>query len=160
MINLKGEILTELGFTLHHRCDIINYEGPFCSLFQDEDDNYYFFDLVDDDSNNNRWMVYGTTLEQLVNFFDKKISLLDIVKSNSEFYFLDIRDYRENNNLLYASVRLEKITKVKYCDLPSQYLYDDNNYFFDKEQSEILIIEKIKLDIYKKIRTEKLKKLK
>jgi len=108
MINLKGEILTELGFTLHHRCDIINYEGPFCSLFQDEDDNYYFFDLVDDDSNNNRWMVYGTTLEQLVNFFDKKISLLDIVKSNSEFYFLDIRDYRENNNLYTQVSGLKK----------------------------------------------------
>ena len=71
MESLNGKNIKMLKFqnSLLRIVDVVNFEGPLLTLFQDTTtNNFYLFDWVDRDTLFNRWIVYRCNPDTLNQF--------------------------------------------------------------------------------------------
>jgi hypothetical protein len=124
METLNGKILDiQLQNSFVRVVDIMNFEGPLLTLFQDKNNNsLYLFDWVDKNNEYNRWLVYLCDPFKLKEYINGKISHFDLFMSNDSYcYKIDID---ENINWSQPQFILKK-------DLPASY-YPSKTSFFEK----------------------------
>ena len=57
--------------------DLMNFEGPLLSLFEDvKNGHLYIFDWVDRLDKTNRWLIYQTYPKKILDFIQKKLLIL------------------------------------------------------------------------------------
>lgn len=123
METLNGKSIERFNFknSLLRIADVVNFEGPLLTLFQDSiTKNLYLFDWVDRDISSNRWVVYRCNLDTLNQFIKSKISHHDLFMSDeSVCYLIDI-----DKNIVWNNS--QKIIKQ---DLPESYLPQRDVFF-------------------------------
>ena len=82
-LNGKNIEMLEFQSSLLRIVDVVNFEGPLLTLFQDiTTNNLYLFDWVDRDTLFNRWIVYHCKPDTLNQFIKSKISHYDLFMSD------------------------------------------------------------------------------
>ena len=125
METLKGKIIDNILLqNLFVRIvDIVNFEGPLLTLFENINKRHlYLFDWVDKDSQFNRWLVYRCNPTILHKFINEKISHFDLFHSDELYCFkVDIDKNLNWNNL----------QEIEKNDMPSSY-HPSKEDFFEK----------------------------
>jgi len=117
---IKGH---KLSLTLNKIADLLYFEGPLVSLFEDNKEKaYYLYCWCEADKNCNRWLVLGITKEQIQNYIKGKVSLYKIITTAESYFLCDI-----NNDIEY-----ENIYFIELSQLPASYIPDKDS-FFDSE---------------------------
>ncbi|MBL7785004.1 MAG: hypothetical protein JNM36_03805 [Chitinophagales bacterium] len=111
-INVNG-----LDFNPQKIGDLLYYEGPLLSHFQDasKPNEHYFYRWVDNDDEANRWLIFKATSQDLVKFFNKQFSELDLIAQNNAVTFLDLDD-----NLNSLGIYICAFENIPNDYLPSQ----------------------------------------
>ena len=73
--------IKSLEFKFIKKGDLIYQDGPILSHFVNNLNQDYFFYWVDCDDKFNKWMVFPVTKKELVDFFNKKLSVLAIISN-------------------------------------------------------------------------------
>ena len=124
MKKLTGVKINKLDFIPTKQGDLLYHEGPLLSVFKDRfSDNYYLYKWSDCDENSNRWLVFKASIPNLKAFFDKKISLRQMILDQPFSYFLDL-----DNQLAPHSIIV-----VPTQNLPKSYLPQQDSYFDEVE---------------------------
>lgn len=123
MESLNGKNIKMLKFqnSLLRIVDVVNFEGPLLTLFQDTTtNNFYLFDWVDRDTLFNRWIVYRCNPDTLNQFIKSKVSHYDLFMSDEPVcYLIDI-----DKNIVWNNS--QEIIKQ---DLPESYLPQRDVFF-------------------------------
>lgn len=132
-LNKKKDVHIKLQSLLVRIVDIVNFEGPLLSLFENkEDKQLYLFDWVDRDAQYNRWLIYPCKIDTIDKFINGKISHYDLFMANEEYFCaIDIdRNLAWNNislvekNMLPESYFPNKDVFFEECDCPNFYKLD------------------------------------
>ncbi|MGJ1404474.1 hypothetical protein [Sphingobacterium siyangense] len=122
--------------------DIVNFEGPLMTLYQDQKYfDLYIFDWVDRDDTTNRWLAYQVDAYALNKFVNKDIQHQELFESISDrpIYVVDIL----HGNLLQNSM-------IRHIGtIPEKYMPE--NIFFDEQDCPSL--DKIKNAIIGSLRS-------
>ncbi len=125
MIDLETYQIKKFPYTDHKRVDdIINYEGPILSLFVDESQDLYLYYWIDSDQNHHRWLISKVQTNLLINYFDRIITLKELLTDNQREYTL-IAD--QNNEYQFENSFL-----IRSALLPEQYLPAEDSYFSEQ----------------------------
>ena len=102
--------------------DIVNFEGPLLTLFENSHNkDLYLLDWVDRDSQFNRWLIYRCTPIMLNKFIKGAISHLDLLLSDEAYcYTVDI-----DKNLIWHNLQ-----KIEKRNLPDSY-FPEKDVFFE-----------------------------
>ena len=123
METLNGKIQSnfQLQNSLVRIVDIVNFEGPLLTLFQNiKNKHLYLLDWVEKDSTYNRWLIYRCEPRTLDRFIRGQISHYDLFMSDELFCFkIDIDKYLNWNFP-------QKIEKIK---LPPSYIPTTDTFF-------------------------------
>ena len=131
---LKGKVL--LDFTLQHRLvrivDIINFEGPLLSLYENPANGHLFlYDWIDRDEKLNRWLIYYCKPIKIWEYINQKISHYDLFDSKTGVcYIIDI-----NSNL-----HIDNAVRINRETLPDIYFPEKEAYF---ESSDCIQYDKL-----------------
>ncbi|MFN0049692.1 MAG: hypothetical protein ACKVOU_11270 [Cytophagales bacterium] len=84
--------------------DLINFDGPLLTLYEDGNNgNLYLLDWVDNDSQTNRWLVYRVKSIKVLNFLKRKISQFELFFQDTDpkYHIIDIhRDFKLKDSQL------------------------------------------------------------
>lgn len=121
---IAGKLIAQLPFQddLIRVGDLIHFEGPLLTLFEDsKSDDLYLYEWADKDDEYNRWLIYRALPELLSNFIQQTISYEEFFHAaiKNGFYIVDI-----NQKLEYCNPKF-----VEYEDLPATYKPDRESYF-------------------------------
>jgi hypothetical protein len=112
-----NKLLTRIG-------DIVYFDGPLLSLFENVKNGHLFLvDWIDRDESHNRWLVYRTDPVDLREFINGKISHLKL--------------FNERPNKLVYVVDIPLNGRITNCDLeelwsvPEEYLPNSDSFFED-----------------------------
>ena len=130
MDKIDGLNIAKLGFKPLHLGDFLFHEGPLLSHFIDENNphEHYLYKWADSDDSCNRWLIAKLSEEMLKDFFNKKISLRQIITQNAFVYLLDL-----DNDLTEKA-----ITIVNTADLPETYLPTQNAFLMKNNMNPTL----------------------
>ncbi len=134
MKRLSGVKINKLDFIPIKQGDLLYHEGPLLSVFKDAlSDNYYFYKWSDCDDKAHRWLVFKVAIKHLKAFFDKQISIRQLILEQPFSYFLDLDTYLEPINIALVAV----------ANMPESYLPEQDSYFeVDDFESYGLILQK------------------
>jgi hypothetical protein len=135
MKRLSGVKINKLDFIPIKQGDLLYHEGPLLSVFKDAlSDNYYFYKWSDCDDKTHRWLVFKVTFKNLKAFFDKQISIRQLILEQPFSYFLDLDNELEPVNIVLVAV----------ANMPKSYLPEQQDSFFDVHDFEnyALILQK------------------
>jgi hypothetical protein len=135
MKRLSGVKIDKLDFIPIKQGDLLYHEGPLLSVFKDAlSDNYYFYKWSDCDDKAHRWLVFKVTLKNLKAFFDKQISIRQLILEQPFSYFLDLDNELEPVNIVLVAV----------ANMPKSYLPEQQDSFFDVHDFEnyALVLQK------------------
>lgn len=106
--------------------DMIYYEGPFLSLYEDEIGRYFFYKWCNSDEVSNTWLVFEVSGEKMIAFYKKEMSLRDLVTTlwSLPVYLLHI-----GKEFLISS------TEILGKEIPVEFLPQKDS-FFDENQYE------------------------
>jgi hypothetical protein len=143
MENLLIEPLpaAKLSQHLNRIGDLVNFEGPIVSLFEDLRNNHlYIFDWVDRDKTSNRWIIYRVKAQDLWLYLRKEISYFDLFQSYSRgnYYVAHIGSF---TNGAYELFKLNELPR-KYLPNQDDYFEKNDCPFYDKIVS--FVIERLK----------------
>ncbi len=110
---------------LKRQGELIYFDGPLLSHWTNDIGEHYFYDWVDNDHLYNRWIVFKASDEILISFFNKEITLRDVIVSNETVYIVDLDTNIIANNILI--VDLKKLPKLYLPDKTSSY-YQERSY--------------------------------
>lgn len=117
----------KLSLNLEKIADLLYFDGPFVSLFEDnEKKTYYLYRWCDADKNCNRWLIFKANHKQIKNYIDGNLSMREIVMGTESFFLCDI-----NNDIEY-----EHVYFITCSQLPASYIPGMKS-FFDLELSGI-----------------------
>jgi hypothetical protein len=121
MEEIKCIKVSGLDFNPKKMGDFIYYEGPLLSHFQDitKPNEHYFYRWVDNNNEVNRWLIFKTSKENLLKFFNGVFTELDLIRTNNVVTFLDL-----DNNLNKRGIYLSS-----FEDIPDVYLPTDETFF-------------------------------
>jgi hypothetical protein len=120
MRRLSGVKINKLDFVPIKQGDLLYHEGPLLSVFKDAlSDNYFFYKWSDCNDKAHRWLVFKVTIKNLKAFFDKNISIRQLILEQPFSYFLDLDAFLEPIN----------ITLVAVANMPKTYLPEQDSYF-------------------------------
>lgn len=124
MKTLNGLKIQQLPFQLIKKGDLLAYNGPILSHFKTDDYKDFFMFWVDQNEVSNRWLLFYVSEENLKRYFNKKMSLRNLVFYHQKdfVYFIDI-----NTNIEYTN-----ITRKAVKDFPMEYVPGENSYFDEK----------------------------
>lgn len=106
--------------------DVIYYDGPLLSLFENEQEEPHLVLWCDCDDTVNRWMRIALTKEDYDSYIDGKVSLLTIIQKQKSVVFYEIFAKCEDNVF-----EERNFTEVLLEDIDPEYL--PTEHFFDKE---------------------------
>jgi hypothetical protein len=134
MKRLSGVKINKLDFVPIKQGDLLYHEGPLLSVFKDTlSDNYYLYKWSDCDDKAHRWLVFKVSIKGLKTFFDKQISIRELILEQPFSYFLDLDDQLEAIN----------IALVATANMPKNYLPEQDSYFDTNDfESYALILQK------------------
>lgn len=121
-----------LEFKLSKKGDLIYQDGPILSHFVNDLNQDYLFYWVDCDENFNKWLVFPVSKKDLSEFFNKKLSLLNLILNvyTGFVYLIDINDDIEYENIYTCNTN----------QIPEDYLPTDES-VFDEENYESYSVE-------------------
>jgi hypothetical protein len=125
----KGFKLDQFPLQLEHLADLIAFDGPLLSLFENHFGENYFYYWCDVDQHYNRWLIFRVNYEQLRSYLTQQISLHDLTQNPVDglVYCVDI-----DNEVQYQNIYLLRPT-----NLPDAYIPEKNSYYdFDTELDE------------------------
>ena len=120
-----------------HVSDLIYYEGPILSYFQDKDGESYLFSWVDCDVTFNRWLVIHTDFANILRYMRRDITLRSIVMEGGakNLYIVDID----------ADVNFHNLQSVRLSALPKEYIpATDVLYNYEPQNSEPEFLKMLK----------------
>ena len=82
-----------------------------------------FIDGVDFDDNSHRWLIFKSSEKDINAFFNKTISLWQMITKNTTVFLIDLDDELNKNQILVTTI----------AELPHSYLPVENS-FFKEEQ--------------------------
>ena len=125
MKDVEGLNKNHIDFEPIKMGDFLYYEGPLLSHFIDKNkpNDHYFFRWVDFDDDCHRWLIFKSSEKDIVNFFNKTISLLELITRNSTVLLIDLDDELNKKQILSTTT----------SKLPATYLPSINS-FFKEEQ--------------------------
>ena len=125
MKDVKGLIINHLDFQPLKMGDFLYYEGPLLSHFIDKNNpnNHYFYRWVDFDDDSHRWLIFKSSEKDINAFFNKTISLWQMITQNTTVFLIDLDDELTKNQILVTTI----------AELPLSYLPSENS-FFKEEQ--------------------------
>jgi predicted flap endonuclease-1-like 5' DNA nuclease len=125
MDDIKGLIISKLGFKPLKLGDFLFHEGPLVSHFVDSSNlkEHYLYKWCDSDALCNRWMIAKCSEDLLTDFLNNKITLRGIINANAFVYIMDLDDNLDEHNILIANTQ----------DLPEAYLPTENSFFNEKQ---------------------------
>jgi hypothetical protein len=89
--------------------DLIEFDGPILSHFNDQKSKNYIFYWVDHDKVHNRWLIWKVDSHQLYKYLRKQISLKEfLLNPNKDFIYAADIDGQLNYQSVYA-IELENI---------------------------------------------------
>lgn len=137
MKEITGTTINTLDLKNFRRVsDLIYYEGPLLSYFQDKEGESYLFSWVDCDDTYNRWLIIHTSFNNVVRYIKKELSLRSIIHETSEenLYLVDID----------SEVNYHHLMNVRIGNLPDEYLpVSDKLYDYEPKNSEPEFIKKL-----------------
>ena len=117
---IKAINIQELGLNLEKIGDFLYHEGPLLSVFKDLfSDNFYLYKWSDCDEKANRWLVFKVSMHALNAFFDKELSLRQIILDQPFSYFLDFDNALDPLSIVVVSTQ----------NIPKNYLPEQDSYF-------------------------------
>ncbi len=127
---LNGKILNNFNLdkVLIRIADIVNFEGPLLTLYENiENSRLYLIDWVDRDSQFNRWLIYQCHPKTLYKFIKKQISHYDLfISDENQCIKIDIdKNLVWRNPILLNKTNLsknyqpEKDVFFEECDCPN-----------------------------------------
>ncbi len=127
MKNLEKYKIPTLGKPLQYKGDLIYYEGSLLAHFTNVEDvnEHYFYKWCDVDEYCNRWVIIPVGIEQLVSFFKRGASLLELMQQPISAYLIDV-----DEGLNIVNTFICPINEIPYEYLPS------HNSFFNEKQYE------------------------
>lgn len=124
METIKGH---KLPLTLDKIADLLYFDGPFVSLFEDKKEKlYYIYWWCDVCQKCNRWLIFTINHRQIKDYIDGNLSMREIVLETESFFLCDI-----NNDVEYENVYF-----ITHSHLPASYVPGKKS-FFDIELSGI-----------------------
>ncbi len=136
MKKLTGVKIEKLDFLPIKQGDLLYHEGPLLSVFKDAlSDNFYFYKWSDCDDKAHRWLVVKVSVQSLKTFFDKQVSIRQLILEQPFSYFLDL-----DNNLDPLSIVI-----VSTPNMPKSYLPEQDSYFDAAEFENYALVLQQKL---------------
>jgi hypothetical protein len=131
MDDIKGLVISKLGFKPLKLGDFLFHEGPLVSHFVDSSNlkEHYLYKWCDSDALCNRWMIAKCSEDLLTDFLNNKITLRGIINANAFVYVMDLDDDLNEQNILIANTQ----------DLPEAYLPTENSFFNEKQYEKYAI---------------------
>jgi len=128
MKHIEGITLKSLSFSPKKLGDFLYHEGPLLSHFIDENrpEEHYLYRWVDSDDEVHRWLIFRVSEEDLLVFFDQKITLKTLILSRQTVTILDL-----DNDLNKKQIQL-----IPTEHLPENYLPSDASTFKEKFYDE------------------------
>jgi predicted flap endonuclease-1-like 5' DNA nuclease len=125
MDDIKGLVISKLGFKPLKLGDFLFHEGSLVSHFADSTNlkEHYIYKWCDSDALCNRWMIAKCSEDLLTDFLNNKITLRGIINANAFVYIMDLDDDLDEHNILIANTQ----------DLPEAYLPTENSFFNEKQ---------------------------
>jgi len=135
METLKGFKLDKFPLKLEHMADLIYFDGPLLSLFENHFGENYFYCWCDVDDRYNRWFVFRVSYEQLRLYLMQQISLHDLTLNPVDglVYCLDI-----DNDVQYQNVYLLRPTNLPEAYIPSTDSYYDLESELEEEEKKAI----------------------
>ena len=120
MKKLTGLKINKLDFVPTKQGDLLYHEGPLLSVFKDHfSDNFYLYKWSDCDEKANRWLVFKVSIADLKAFFDKKISIRQMILAQPFSYFLDLDNQLDPLSIVIVSTQ----------NMPKSYLPEQDSFF-------------------------------
>ena len=120
MKRLTGLKIDKLDFVATKQGDLLYHEGPLLSVFKDAlSGNYYLYKWSDCDEKAHRWLIFKAAINDLSDFFDKKISLKSLISAQPFAFFLDLNDSLDPLSIVIVSNQ----------NIPKNYLPEEDSYF-------------------------------
>lgn len=140
MKEVKGLNINHLGFNPIKLGDFIYYEGPLLSHFIDRNkpEDNYFYRWVDFDDNTHRWLISKFSEKDILAFFNKEISLRQLIETNNFVTLLDLDDELNKAQILI----------VQTHSLPDTYLPSEQSFF--KEEHYHIYASQLKQTLIQK----------
>jgi hypothetical protein len=131
MKKLTGIKIQKLDFLPVKQGDLLYHEGSLLSVFKDAlSGNYYFYKWSDCDEKGHRWLTFKVSIKGLNDFFDKKVSLKELILEQPFSYIID----------LDIDINPSQITLVSVENIPHSYLPDSDSYFDEPDFEEYATI--------------------
>ena len=109
---------------LTYQGDLIVYDGPLLSHFNNEKGEDYLYQWVDIDNNYNRWLVFKC--ENFYSFFTVDITLRDLILKNDSVLIIDIDD----------DINIVNCWEVNLNDIPTSYMPTEKSFFNNELYSD------------------------
>jgi hypothetical protein len=121
MKQVVGIELEKFPLNLRHIVDLIYFEGPLLSVFENEFGDYYLYCWCEVDNLYNRWLVFRIHRNQLIQYLERKINLLELILHPVDglHYLLD----------LDSDLQVNKFYIVLPDALPDLYLPEADAYY-------------------------------
>lgn len=149
MKDIEGLRVNHIDFQPVKMGDFLYYEGPLLSHFIDKNNptDHYFFRWADFDDDCHRWLIFKSSEKDIVNFFNKTISLSQLITKNSTILLVDLDDELNKKQILITTT-----SKLPETYLPSvnsfykeeqyhPYALELKNQFAKKESEQNMLIE-------------------
>ena len=128
MEQIEGIALKNLSFSPKKLGDFLYHEGSLLSHFIDENrqEDNYLYRWVDSDDEVHRWLIFKVSKDDLLAFFEQKVSLKTLILSRQTVTVLDL-----DNDLNKKQIQL-----IPTEHLPENYLPSDTSTFKEKFYDE------------------------
>ncbi|UKI09604.1 MULTISPECIES: hypothetical protein [Variovorax] len=141
MIKLTGDKISSSKFDRHsYICDLINFEGPFLSLYKDEHSDWLYLWSDTDGKNTDRWLIFQITRGNLLAYLKKHLSLRELLIDATPIYSLDKRVVIEQNQTKPTTYR--QIIQVSAGQL-EEYWPDEDSFFDESLTPDIATAREI-----------------
>lgn len=127
MITIKGHNFDYLPIpNLNWKRDLLYFEGPLLSEYEDESNNIYLKYWCDCDSDSNRWMLFKINEKDRLRLVLGEKSIHSVITESQEV-FVFIIDESETN---------ESITLVEKSKIPSDYIPSEKSFLNIQDYTE------------------------
>jgi hypothetical protein len=135
-----------LDFKFDHTLvsDLIFFDGPLLSLFENKEGDLYLYYWCDTNDTLNRWIILRVSIKSIKKYLSKKISLRDLILNPIDkfLYFVDM-----DNDLNYNHVNLVYPSELTLSYIPDKdSFYNFANLGYNQAESKAFLLERIWTD--------------
>jgi hypothetical protein len=141
MQELVGYRLEHFPLNLRDIVDLIYFDGPLLTLFENEYGDSYLYDWCDVDEHGNRWLVFRVTQKTLRFYLTQKLSLRELIVNPVDGFLYSVE--------LDDELQVRQTYLVEPNHLPPKYIPAVDSYYdfskLDAQDTEAkrLLLEKL-----------------